>query len=92
MRVVNKYHITLGISNMYLRKGAVVIAVQAQEHVGGVLWAIEDQNQLPTMHRCITVSTGQGLPDDATQDSYVGTFQESNGQYVWHVFFGEVTS
>lgn len=65
--------------------GAELLCVQLQNG-SPCLWAKVDVKSTPTARRFYVVGTGHPMPVKAK--NYVGTFQLSGGQLVFHVFEG----
>lgn len=81
-----KYQIPL-VDEFTLRmpKGACILTVQAQNN-HGCLWAMLNPEAEPEERRFCVVGTGDPMPPGV---QYVGTYQQEEGMFVWHVF--EVT-
>jgi len=63
--------------------GAKLLAVQVQ-HCEPQLWALVDPGAEKELRTFCVYGTGHELPDDPGR--YVGTFQLSGGELVFHVF------
>ena len=61
--------------------GAKILSVQSQRE-RGMIWAFVDPNAEDEPRQFVVVGTGE--PFDATNMTYIGTYQES--PFVWHLF------
>lgn len=88
MNKVYKYPMEMmGDQMIEMPKGAAVLCVQAQ-HGLPQLWAEVDPNAPMIKRRFAVYGTGHTMP--GTFPSYVGTFQMSGGDYVFHVYTDRV--
>lgn len=63
-----------------------ILCVQLQHGIP-MLWALVNERNGNRPRRILIYGTGQQL-DDMPTHSYIGTFQASGGEFVWHVFDG----
>ena len=67
--------------------GAQIISVQAQRGEP-CLWAIVNaEERCASPKKIIIHGTGHAISEDA--GNYIGTFQQMNGDLIWHVFEGK---
>lgn len=69
--------------------GAKVLTVQAQCGLPQ-LWALVDPDAKRETRTFTVYGTGHDMPDEPGQ--YVGTFQQCEGKFVFHVFEGKAAS
>lgn len=87
MRVIYKYPLRLADHQILrLPEGGTVLSVQEQRGQL-VIWAAVDMSQPDVNVEFRIVGTGNPFPNDML-DGYVwlGTVQEREGVFVWHVF------
>lgn len=85
MKAIYKFAVKTAI---LMPVGARILALQVQHGIP-MLWAICDTSA-PTEPRLFNVR-GTGFEFEAADEgAYVGTWQESGGAFVWHLF--EVTA
>ena len=81
------WKVTLDVTdrqNINIPQGAKLLTVQVQEGRDPQLWFLCNENE-PMSTRIIAIyGTGNPIPDDPGE--YISTFQEFNGELVWHVF------
>lgn len=84
MKTIYKYPLKVAdTQNVVLPVGAKVLCVQTQNEVP-CLWALVD-NTFPTEIRCFC-TFGTGHEYTGMDLTYVGTYQLSGGELVFHVF------
>ena len=87
---IYKYELNLGITTIYVPKGYEVLTAQIQDDRLQV-WIKIDSDVNPDQELVFdVVKTGWPLAVYATSMKYVSTVQETNGLYVWHIFYHEV--
>ena len=84
MKTIYKYELIIeDVQELMLPKGSEILCVQMQGKTPQ-LWAIVDPHA-PKEPRMIEIyGTGHMLGDEPGE--YIGTFQQYEGQLVWHVF------
>ena len=84
MKTIHKYPLTLlKTQTITMPDEAKVMCVQTQ---GGIpcIWAAVDTD-MPLVNRSfLTVGTGHEITVDTLW--YVGTYQQENGEFIWHVY------
>lgn len=87
---IYKYELNLGITTIYVPKGYEVLTAQMQDDRLQV-WIKIDSDVNPDQELLFEViGTGHQLAVYSTPMKYVSTVQETNGLYVWHIFYHEV--
>jgi hypothetical protein len=88
MRTIWKFRIQpthLGmLSTIAMPLGAKILCVQAQDGVANI-WAMIPDTNAGDVDRTFEVFATGGAINEASR-SYVGTFQISGGEYIFHVF------
>jgi|HubBroStandDraft_1064217.scaffolds.fasta_scaffold239859_1 hypothetical protein len=70
-----------------LSKDAQILSVQLQFDIP-CLWALIDENKPLESRRLIIHGTGNPI-DSMDNESYLGTIQMKEGQFVWHIFISK---
>jgi hypothetical protein len=83
MKTIYKYTLDAHSQTVWLPAGATILTVQSQRGVPCMWVMLNNTNCVEARHFTV-YGTGDSLPDDA--GDYVGTFQEENGAFIWHVF------
>lgn len=84
MRKIYKYDLpVMDVAEVSLPAGAEILKIEAQRGMA-CLWALIDDLQRPEKRTFLIVGTGNPVPDEATKETHVATFQQ--GPFVWHVF------
>lgn len=86
MRTIYKFPLAVtDEQQIEMPRGSRFLGVETQ---GGVLylWAIVETENPRYRHAFYVVGTGNPLPVDAVESTYLGTVDE--GPFVWHVFDG----
>lgn len=86
MRTIYKYSVMPGRNVINMSRGAEILTVQMQRGLP-YLWAIVE-NSYPKEERVIVIkATGRECDElSISKATYVGTFQMSDGDLVYHVF------
>ena len=85
MKIIYKYPLkTIDLQSIILPIGAEILKIQVQ-HGEPQLWALVDSENLSETRFFETFGTGHPI-DDSVERKYVGTYQISNGNLVFHVF------
>ena len=71
------------VQGVEMPEGAEILTVQLQ-HGQGCIWAVVDPGAEKVWRYFTTYGTGHPIINGA--DTYIGTYQESSGYLVWHVF------
>ena len=71
------------LSSIEMPMGAQVLTVQSQNG-GGCIWALVNPEAETVKRYFETYGTGHPVPE-ATR-TYIGTYQQSGGSLIWHVF------
>lgn len=66
-------------------KGAEILSVQTQDDVPTV-WALVDPKAPPVSRLFHIFGTGHPIPGLFGPSSFVATFQQRDGAFVWHMF------
>jgi hypothetical protein len=87
MKKIYKYDISGDyLQEILMPKGAQILTAQVQAGIPRI-WALIDTDQPTEKRKFILMGTGQGIPDEITANiKYIDTFQECNGEFVWHLF------
>lgn len=73
------------LQELQIPRGARVLSVQTQNDIPR-LWALVDERE-PLEKRCFaTYGTGNPIPAESDFSRFVGTYQCSDGAFVFHVF------
>ncbi len=85
MKQIFKYPIPIsGSFPLDLPEGAEILCVQVQNGVGPCIWALVDSDNASEVRDFSVVGTGRST--NVSIAGYIGTFQELNGQLIWHLF------
>lgn len=86
-RVIWKFELTdLGSKEIELRKGYEFLTVQVQNG-NACIWVLLNPNEEIITERFEIYGTGHEIHYDmGISREYLGTFQENNGLFVWHLF------
>lgn len=86
-RVIYKYNIDGPITDLVLRKNAIVMTVQVQRDQA-VIWVEEDAQQTEKETRRFTlIGTGLDFGNiDHLVKNYIGTVQLENGWFIGHLY------
>ncbi len=81
-----KYAVSLAdVFEIAMPEGATILTVQMQVDVP-VLWAIVDPDAPRVWRQIAIIGTGHVFGADPQAILYLGTFQQSGGRLVWHLF------
>ncbi len=85
MKTIYKYPLSIGTKNVIeMPIGAKILDLQTQNGTPGI-WAMVDSGNQKVQRIFEIYGTGHMI-DGPTDKDYVGTFQVSNGAFVFHVF------
>lgn len=88
MRTIYKYPITLEEDfDILMPVGAQFLTVQTQGEHGApqMWWEVNTANPITERHSFRVYGTGWQMNPDAHL-RYLGTFQQENGRFVWHLY------
>ncbi len=85
MKIIYKYDIQvlLQFFTIIMHDDAQILDVQNQHNIARI-WALIDDEK-PTMERHFMIA-GTGHSIKATNHKYIGTFQQEDGNFIWHLF------
>ncbi len=72
-----------GKCSCYMPENAAILTVQSQND-RPFLWAIVDPGAPMQLREFLIISTGESFTDTGLE--YIGTYQQFDGELVWHVF------
>lgn len=85
MRTIWKFPFeNMGMFGLDMPKGAEILTVQVQ---GGIpcIWEMVDPGQEKKKRTIVIHGTGHPI-QQAEEKKYIGTYQEMQGELIWHVF------
>lgn len=80
---VHKYPARLGSFDLHLPEGARVLTIQMQ-HDQPQLWALVDPHAELVPREFLAIGSGHQIEEELL--TYIGTFQQDGGAFVWHLF------
>lgn len=84
-KVIYKYELKkVGLQDIHMPMGAEILCVQTVHDIP-FLWALVDPEQIE-MSRSIEIYGTGHIMDAKIHRKYIGTFQQLNGAFIWHVF------
>ena len=82
-REIWKFPVTIGLWTEKIPSSAKFLSVQMQD-LSPQMWWLIDPSAPTELFKFIIVGTGQPLPDDTDEWTYLGSFID--GFFVWHLF------
>lgn len=83
MKRIFKYPVEPGYFTVKMPRSATVLSAQAQGEQP-FMWALADDQDVPTQRQFVTYGTGEPLPDEPGQ--FVDTFQIPTLALTFHLF------
>jgi hypothetical protein len=83
MKTIWKFSLDDPMGSLQMPIGAEILCLQIQRGVP-CIWVKVDDSAKVERRTFIVVGTGHKLSVNANK--YIGTFQEANGDLIWHVF------
>ena len=85
MKTIWKYEISSPDLSIQVPKGGKVLTVQTQHGIA-CIWILIDLTKDLESRRFITYGTGHRIDISEEQLEYIGTWQMSNGNLIFHTF------